>query len=77
MSFSKLPKTLKVNKFDFQGLQQKEKQYLKENKGSLSKRNSNNRERKIKSLIPNNRITTQTKLSMIVRTPSKPKNLFK
>jgi hypothetical protein len=32
MSFSKLPKTLKVNKFDFQGLQQKAKQYLKENK---------------------------------------------
>jgi hypothetical protein len=80
-NFSKCPfqnfKALKFYNFDFRCLQQKQKQKTwKKTNGSLSKKNFDNKEKKIKSSIPNNQWKPQPKLSMIVRTQRKPRSLL-
>ena len=80
-NFSKYPfqnfKALKFYNFDFQSLQQKQKQKTwKKTNGSLSKQNFDDKEKKIKSPISNNQWKPQPKLSMIVRTQNKPRSLL-
>ena len=77
MSFSKTSKALKnstISIFKVLQIEAKTKTWKKTN-GSLSKKDVDDKEKKIKSSISNNQEKPQPKLSMIVKTQNKPRSL--